>query len=225
MSPPTIERIYEDQDILVVNKPHGIGTQAPREFDSLEARVRAYLEATSSEPHPYLGIPHRLDRCASGTIVFAKRRKAAQRLSKQFELREVTKIYSAKVAGVVEPAAGEWEDYLRKVPDEPRAEVVGNDHAEGKWALLRYQVQSQDESTSQLRIELATGRMHQIRIQCAARNHPVLGDETYGSTVAFGPACEHPRERWIALHATELAFEHPRAKEQMTFTSPFPEHW
>ena len=84
-----LDIIFEDDQILLVNKPAGIGTQAPRQFDSLEARVREYLVSLEPEHTPYLGIPHRIDRCVSGLVVFAKRKKAAQRLAKQFERREV----------------------------------------------------------------------------------------------------------------------------------------
>lgn len=222
--------IFEDEQILVVTKPPGLATQAPREFDSLEARVRAYLLATSSQTSdsdrpPYLGIPHRLDRCASGIIVFAKRRKAAQRLSRQFEAREVGKVYLADVAGQVEPSSGDWRDYLRKIPDEPRGEVVATEHTEGKLAVLQFEVQARSESASRLRIRLETGRMHQIRIQCASRGFPVVGDVLYGSDRQFGPSVEHERDRQIALHAWQLTFLHPSVRETMTFESPLPEHW
>ena len=220
--------VFEDEDILVVCKPAGLGTQAPIAFDSLEARVRAYLsESAASDATPYLGIPHRLDRCVSGTIVFAKRRKAAQRLSKQFELRSVIKTYVANVAGRVEPASGEWRDHLRKIPDEPRGEVVPEleltKYSDAKLAVLTYEVLRCDEKTSELKIQLETGRMHQIRLQAAARNHPVVGDRMYGSEIDFGPTPNHERERHIALHASELTFEHPRSREQVTFASPVPE--
>lgn len=220
--------LFEDEDIIVVCKPAGLGTQAPRQFDSLEARVRAYLtEHTTSTP--YLGIPHRLDRCVSGTVVFAKKRKAAQRLSKQFELRTVTKTYLAIVAGRVKPSSGEWQDHVRKIPNEPRGEIVSetalSDYPDAKLAILTYEVLRSDEETSELSIQLETGRMHQIRLQTAARNHPVLGDQMYGSEVSFGPTPEHERERQIALHASELSFQHPRSRERMTFVSPLPRPW
>jgi len=226
----SLDILFEDQDILVVCKPAGLGTQAPIAFDSLEARVRAYLsESAASDPTPYLGIPHRLDRCVSGTIVFAKRRKAAQRLSKQFELRTVTKTYLAIVHGIVEPVSGEWRHYLRKIPDEPRGEVIPESElskcSDAKLAVLTYEVLRCDEKTSEVKIQLETGRMHQIRLQAAARNHPVLGDRMYGSEIEFGPTPNHERDRQIALHAVELSFEHPRSRETVKFIAALPECW
>lgn len=228
--PKPLAIIFEDQDILVLCKPAGLGTQAPKAFDSLESRVRNYLAVTvDPESKPYLGIPHRLDRCVSGAIVFAKRRKAAQRLSKQFELRTVCKGYLAIVAGQVSEESGEWRDYLRKIPDEPRGEVVSEtargEHPDAKLAVLRYEVTREEDSHTELCIELETGRMHQIRLQAAARNHPVWGDRMYGSDVEFGAPPQHERDRQIALHAAELTFEHPRSREQVTFNAPLPDHW
>ena len=218
--------VFEDDHVLVVNKPGGLATQAPQPFDSLEARIRAYLQgATPLDRMPYLGIPHRLDRCASGAVVFAKRRKAAQRLSKQFERREVGKIYLALVSGHVTGAQGTWRDYLRKLPGIARGEVVASDHPEARLAVLRYVVRQHHASHCCLRVQLETGRMHQIRIQAASRGFPVLGDDTYGSDVSFGPAAETPRDRWIALHASELSFKHPRSGEVQRFVAPLPGCW
>lgn len=218
--------IFEDVDVLVVNKPAGVATQAPRQFDSFEARIREYLQGTA-EPSstPYLGIPHRLDRCASGVMVFAKRRKAAQRLSKQFEDRSVQKTYIARVTGRVDPASGHWHDFLRKIPDQPKGEVVDETHADARLATLRYETILVGDKFSELQIQLETGRMHQIRIQCATRGYPVLGDVLYGSEQAFGPTVEDHRERQIALHANRIGFEHPRSRERVVFDSQRPETW
>lgn len=221
--------IFEDDQILVVNKPAGIGTQAPRQFDSLEARVRNYLknslESEFPDREPYLGIPHRLDRCASGAIVFAKRKKAAQRLAKQFERREIGKTYIATVSGIVETNSGTWTDCIRKIPNEPKAEIVTADQADAKRATLSFEVIQRNERLSQLRIQLETGRMHQIRIQCAMRNHPILGDTLYESSQRFGPVVTHERERHIALHAKRLSFRHPKTREEVSFEAELPLTW
>ncbi len=222
--------IAEDQDVLVVCKPAGLGTQAPIKFDSLESRVRSYLaETCDSKTKAYLGIPHRLDRCVSGVVVFAKRRKAAQRLSQQFELRTVEKKYLAIVAGKLTEDSGEWRDYLRKIPDEPRGEVVNDsersEYPDAKLAILRYEVQKTTEQHSELNIELETGRMHQIRLQAAKRDLPVWGDVLYGSEVEFGNPPAHERDRQIALHAVQLTFDHPRSRDRVTFVAPLPSHW
>ena len=217
--------IYEDAQILIVNKPAGIGTQAPADFDSLEARIRRYQLRARADPPPYLGIPHRLDRCVSGAMVFAKRKKAAQRLAKQFERREVDKTYHALVRGSLDPPSGEWRDWLRKIPDQPRAEIVDQQHDEGRLAILHYQVEHTAREVSQLRITLETGRMHQIRVQCGYRGFPILGDEIYGSRESFGPDCAHARERAIALHASEISFVHPKTREKVSFRAPLPTYW
>lgn len=233
---PAIDIIFEDNDILVANKPAGLGTQAPVAFDSFEARIRAYLlEKAEPGETPYLGIPHRLDRCVSGAMIFAKRKKAARLISQQFERREVEKGYLAVVSGIVQPAEAEWQDFIRKIPDEPRAEIVDaaaapNDPT-AKKAILQYSVTGSNEQqeplgpTTQLQVRLETGRMHQIRVQSAARGYPVFGDKMYGSEHQFGPEPTHERDRQIALHAAEIEFEHPRVKERMKFTAPLPELW
>ena len=221
--------LFEDRDLLAVSKPGGLATQAPIQFDSLEKRVRTYLSDESDDEKPYLGIPHRLDRCVSGSIVFAKRRKAAQRLSSQFEHRTVRKQYRALVLGSLEPAHGEWKDYLRKIPNEPRGEVVPTDRLadcpDAKLAVMSYDVVGSVGEFTDLRIQLETGRMHQIRLQASARNHPIVGDRMYGSTVDFGhpPDCE--RNRHIALHAFKLVVDHPRSRQPLTITSPLPRNW
>lgn len=222
-----IHPLYEDDSLLVVSKPAGLGTQAPQQFDSLEARVRRYLTAdiVPDDPSPYLGIPHRLDRCVSGVIVFAKRKKAAQRLSKQFERREVEKTYLALVAGRPDSPEGTWRDTMRKIPEEPRAELVSADHEDAKTAVLHYRVEQTQRLTTLLSIRLETGRMHQIRLQCSVRGYPILGDRLYGSELDFGPPVEHDRDRQIALHASSITVNHPRTREQMTFTAKTPSNW
>jgi 23S rRNA pseudouridine1911/1915/1917 synthase len=231
--------LYEDDACLVAFKPAGLATQAPREFDSLERQVRAMLErraaAKSRAAEPtgarpvYLGLPHRLDRAVSGVIVLAKTRRAARKLSRQFERREVRKIYWACVAGAVEPASGTWTDSLRKVPDEPRAEIVAADHPDAQIAVLHYRtlgdITQHASAGTLLEIELETGRMHQIRLQATARGHAVWGDAMYGSQIPFGPPTDDPRQRIIAVHARSLEFKHPDSGEQLSITAPLPDEW
>ena len=223
---PAICRIFEDDQILAVNKPAGIGTQAPRQFDSLEARVRDYLsQSQPADAYCYLGVPHRIDRCVSGVVVFAKRKSAARRLSQQFERREVEKVYLALVAGHLQSPQGTWRDTMRKVPDEPRAELVSIDHPDAKQAILHYCAGAELADRTQLEIRLETGRMHQIRLQCAAHGHAILGDKVYGSPVEFGPKIADERARPIALHAWRLTLEHPKRRERMTFQAELPGTW
>lgn len=220
--------LFEDASCLVVAKPAGLLTQAPVGIDSLEYRVKQFLcERDGISGNVYLGVPHRLDRPVSGAIVFAKTLKAAQRISKQFESRRVEKTYWALVEGCVDPAEATWTDYLKKIEGEPRTVVVDKNDPAGRNAVLHYRVlQRLDENNrTLLEITLETGRTHQIRVQCASRGHPLLGDEMYGSSLAFGPPSQDQRERLVALHARTLRFWHHAASGYITVTAPLAEYW
>ena len=220
------EILFEDEAVLAVAKPSGIATQAPPEFESLETRIRAYLTGHGGDPAAlYLGIPHRLDRPVSGAIVFAKTRRAARQLAKQFERRRVRKLYWACVERVVEPPTGTWNDYLHKVYGQPRTAVVEHTHEGAQEAILHYRTLGFHHAGSWLEIELETGRTHQIRAQTSSRGHAVLGDAHYGSRLTFGPQTADERLRAIALHARKLAFFHPTTKAEITLEAPLPPAW
>ncbi len=226
MSPLDFEILFESGPCLVVNKPPGLLTQAPPGIDSLELRIKRFLKAREQKPGGvYLGVPHRLDRPVSGVMVFAKHVRAARRLSEQFEHRTVRKTYWALVAGMVSEDAGTWRDHLKKLENEPKAVVVNADDVESRPAILHYRVLRRFENSSWLEIELETGRMHQIRVQCGSRGHALLGDELYGSKQSFGPSTHDPRERLIALHARELRFQHPMTDEPLSITAPLTPWW
>jgi len=203
-----------------------VATQAPPGIDSLETRIKQQLaRAAGPGESIYLGVPHRLDRPVSGAMVFATTRKATRRLAEQFERREVQKIYWACVTGEVQPDRGTWQDFMRKVPGQAHAEIVPADHPDAQLAVLHYRVLGVAEFGTWLEVTLETGRTHQIRVQAAARGHAVLGDQQYGSEVAFGPATDDPRARVIALHGRQLAFRHPTTKEQVRVTAALPDYW
>ena len=230
MNDAGFEILYEEGPCLAINKPAGLLTQAPRWVDSLERRVKEYLCKTEGRPeNGYLGIPHRLDRPVSGVVLFGKHSRAAHRLAKQFEKREVTKCYWAVVAGVVEPNTGTWTDFMRKIPDVPKGEIVHEDHPDARKGILHYTVLQSltfsNNPATLLKIELETGRMHQIRLQSAIRNHPVLGDTMYGSTIPFGEQFEDERCRSIALHARSITFCDPMTKQSVTLHAPLPKPW
>jgi RluA family pseudouridine synthase len=226
MTRPGIDVLYEEGPCLVVNKPSGLLTQAPPGIDSLEVRIKTLLNEREPRPYPaYLGVPHRLDRPVSGAMVFALNRRAAFKLSRQFERRTVKKLYWALVAGKVEPELGTWTDYLYKVHGQPRAIVVDQAHPDGQHAVLHYRVLSQADEQTLLEIELETGRTHQIRVQAASRGHVVIGDAHYGSMLPFGDLLDDERARPIALHARLLEFEHPKSKEAVSITAPLPPVW
>ncbi|HVX12415.1 MAG TPA: RluA family pseudouridine synthase [Pirellulales bacterium] len=226
LADPPVEILYRSAACLVVQKPAGLATQAPPQFDSLERRLRSWLAACHPElPFIYLGVPHRLDRPVSGAIVFATRRRAAFKLSRQFERREVTKVYWACVEGAVDPPDGAWTDFMRKVYGQPRAEIVAADHPDAQSARLRYRTLGQTPWGACLEIELETGRTHQIRLQAASRGHPVLGDAFYGGTVPFGVQHADERLRAIGLHARSLSFVEPASKTSLTIEAPLPPNW
>jgi 23S rRNA pseudouridine1911/1915/1917 synthase len=219
--------LFEDNHCLAVAKPAGLLTQGvPSRLPTLEAHVKAYLrERYHKAGRVYLGIPHRLDRPVSGVVVFARNTKAARRVAEQFQQRQVRKVYWAAVEGVVQPAEGTWKDWLRKVPEEARAEPVLLEAPGAKQALLDYRVLQACRGGSLLELRPWTGRMHQIRVQAAARGCPIQGDALYGSRLPFGPPAELSRERIIALHARSLTFLHPIRYEPVTVTAPLPETW
>ena len=226
MGSSVVDILYEEGPCLAVNKPPGLLTQAPPGVDSLELRIKEYLKGRDQRPgEVYLGVPHRLDRPASGVIVFGTNSRATRRLAKQFEKRLVRKDYWACVGGAVVPAEGTWIDYVRKVPNEPRAEIVGPEHPEGREAILRYRTLGALDWGSWLEVELETGRTHQVRVQAAARGHPILGDAQYGSTVPFGPQHEDWRLRAIALHARSLGFQDPMTRRRVDVVAPVPAVW
>jgi 23S rRNA pseudouridine1911/1915/1917 synthase len=224
MKEPGLDIVFEDDALVAINKRSGMATQAPRQFDSVERRVRARRDQLDG-PGTYVGMPHRLDRPASGVLLVAKTPRAARIISRQFERRQIEKTYWACVSGNIEPAAGTWTDYVLKIPDVPKVEIVPADTPGAVEAVLYYRVLGHSQYGSLIEIKLETGRTHQIRVQAAARGHPVLGDRLYGSTVAFGPDDAEERERAIALHARSLTFRHPTTHEECTITAELPEMW
>jgi RluA family pseudouridine synthase len=223
---PGFDILYEDGPCLVIGKHAGVLTQAPRGVDSLEVRIKEFLkQRDGGSEDVYLGLPHRLDRPASGVMIFAKDYNTTRRLGEQFEKRKVHKVYWACAQGQITPETGTWEDFLYKIPGEARAVVVGPDHPQGRTAVLHYRVLATAAWCTWLEITLETGRTHQIRVQASSRGYPLLGDAQYGATVPLGIQYEDVRLRPIGLHARSLTFRHPVSKEPVTVTAPAPEYW
>jgi RluA family pseudouridine synthase len=231
MQLPPPEILLERGAVIVVRKPGGLLTQGPPGIDSLELRTKQFLKVRDEKPGKvYLGVPHRLDRPVSGVMVVVKNVRAAKRISEQIRNRTVKKTYWAMVSGDVSDSAGRWEDWMRKVPDEPRSELIEQAHPDAKLATLNYQVMGRTtdphgEKLSWLEIELETGRTHQIRLQCGSRGFPIVGDQLYGSKSSFGPETTDLRKRWISLHARRLVFQHPIDKEAVDVTAELTDHW
>lgn len=228
---PELVVLYEDNHCLAVAKPAALLTQGvPPGVPTLEAMVKAYLkERYHKKGNVYLGIPHRLDRPVSGVVLFARNTKAARRLAEQFQSRQVKKIYWALVepssTGELPPAEGVWEDWLLKIQDEARSQVVTAETPGAREAILQFRRLSARPEGALLEIEPHTGRMHQIRIQAASRGWPVRGDQLYGARLPFGPPAELPRDRVIALHGRSLTFLHPIRYEPVTVTAEVGEWW
>lgn len=208
--------LYEDPFVLAVEKPAGVLAQPDRTGDAdVLTRGKAYLADTYGESDPFLGLVHRLDRPTSGIMVLARTSTAARALSRQFRERTAQKVYLALVEGPLR-GVGSWTDYIAK-PDR-RPMLVDPDHPAGKWAALDWQALGRAGGRTLLRCELLTGRPHQIRLQAAGRDVPVVGDTRYGGP-ADGP------EQGIALHHAVLRVEHPARQRMMTIVAPPPHPW
>lgn len=218
--------LYEDHHLVIVNKPAPLLTQAPPGVPNLESLVKAYIKEKYAKPGGvYLGVPHRLDRPVSGVVCFARNTKAAQRVHAQFADRSVRKVYWALVEGAVAPAAGVWDDWIRKVEGEARVERGSAGEPGAKLATLEYRVLNPLPGRTHIELAPLTGRMHQLRVQAAWRGHPVLGDAAYGGTGSFGPPAELPRDRVVALHARTLTLAHPFTKQELVVEAPVPDYW
>lgn len=223
---PAPDILLEEGAVLVLNKPGGLLTQGPPGIDSLELRMKQFLKVRDSKPGKvYLGVPHRLDRPVSGVMVVVKNVRAARRISEQLEARLVTKKYWAVVEGEIEADAGTWTNWMRKIPDEAKSEIIEDGAPGSKWAVLHFKVLQRSGGQTLIEIELETGRTHQIRLQCGSRGLPIVGDSLYGATLTFGPETLDQRKRWIALHARRLAFVHPISGDSVDQTAPMPKYW
>lgn len=223
---PRFHILYEVGPTLIVNKQPGVLTQAPLGVDSIEFRLKEFMNQRDNRMGKrYLGLPHRLDRPASGILMFAKHVRAARKLSTQFEERTITKKYWALVSGIVPEDKGVWYDYMRKIPGRAEAEILQPIHPDAREAILQYKVLARLENVTWLEIQLETGRTHQIRLQCSSRGFPLLGDELYGSQIPFGEQYEDGRERAIALHAREITFVDFVTKSETTVRAPLYAPW
>jgi len=222
-----IDIVYEDETLVVVNKPAGLvihpaaGTPSGTLANALAYHFQQ-LPGSTSGVRP--GIVHRLDRGTSGLLVVAKTEAALENLSDQFRDRTVYKSYVALVHGRVLSNSGKIDQPLARDPsNRTRMAVV----RAGRNALTLYRVRRAYERFTLLDVELKTGRTHQIRVHLAWLKHPVVGDETYGG--GRDNTIQDPQLRARIrnlnrhfLHAQKLAFTHPTTHQLMTFESPLP---
>lgn len=210
--------LFEDNHLLAAIKPAGLLTAGDRTGDvTLFALAQKYLKEKYNKPgNVYLGLVHRLDRPVSGVILFARTSKAAGRLSEQFRKGSVEKVYHAWVQGRPDTASGRLVDHLLKDRERNVVRAVRETTAGAQSAALTYRVLRKSGERSLLEIKLETGRSHQIRVQLASRGWPIVGDVKYGGPALGGN---------IALHAAELACDHPTTRERITLRASDPPEW
>ena len=202
-----INVLYEDNHIIVVEKPVNVLVQADDTKDiDLLTMIKDYIKEKYNKPgNVYLGLVHRLDRPVGGVMVFARTSKAASRLSDEVRLRKIKKTYLAVVHG-------KTKDYEKLVDYISKDEKTNNsyiDKKSGKESILEYNTLKYDKENdlSLIKVNLETGRHHQIRLQMSNIDHPLYGDQRYGLQ----------DKKQIALYAYKLEFIHPVTKEKMTF--------
>lgn len=208
--------LYEDNHLLVVEKPVNIAVQADdsQDLDLLTLLKQDLKERYQKPGQVYLGLVHRLDRPVGGVMVFAKTSKAASRLSDQVRTRTLDKTYAAVVCQKLDRRQDSLQDYLWKDTQTNRVSVVSASRPGAKLARLSYEQLAYREGLTLLRIHLETGRSHQIRVQFASRSAALWGDQRYNPAARPG--------QQIALWAWQLSFDHPVTKEHLTFVSEPP---
>jgi 23S rRNA pseudouridine1911/1915/1917 synthase len=212
-----LDVIFEDDDLLVLNKPAGIvmhpgaGHQAHTLVNALLAHCQN-LSGIGGKERP--GIVHRLDKETSGAVVVAKNDATHRDLSSQFAARTMTKIYLALVAGTLRKTSGVIDKAIARHPVHRQRMSIAR--RQGRSAKTAYRVLRAGNEISLVECILHSGRTHQIRVHLHHLGHPVLGDKLYGGKRAG----EFPRQM---LHAWKLAFRHPRTGAEMSFEAPVPQ--
>jgi 23S rRNA pseudouridine1911/1915/1917 synthase len=198
--------IYEDADLLVIEKPAGLLTSTvPREpRPTAFAAATQYLQATS--PVARVGLIHRLDRDASGLLVFSKTSAAYASLKKQFFHHTVTRIYHATVSPAPKKDFERIESRLIERADGTVHST--RDATKGQRAVTDYEILKREKDSAELKVTLQTGRKHQIRVHLSESGMPILGDTVYGGK---------PHKNGLHLTAVELAFDHPRTGKRISF--------
>lgn len=218
--PPTasLDILYEDEDLIVINKPVGVaahtgpGWDGPTVISSLEA---AGVRVSTSGPTERQGIVQRLDVGTSGAMMVAKSELAYGRLKNAFRRREVRKIYHAVVEGHPDPSRGTIDAPIGRHPSRTWRMAVTED---GKRAITHYDVEELMAGAALLEVNLETGRTHQIRVHMAAIGHPCVGDVFYGADPRRAEDLGLVRQ-W--LHAVEVEFRHPRNEEKVVVRAPY----
>jgi 23S rRNA pseudouridine1911/1915/1917 synthase len=214
-----LEILFEDKDLLVVNKPSGMVAHpaAGHHQDTLVNALLAHtknLSEGSAVDRP--GLVHRIDKETSGLLVIAKNNLSHEALARQFKERSIDRKYWCVAEGRLKSKAGSVESYLARHPTHRKkfASVRDPKSKTGKWAKTHYKVLSSHGTLHYLELKLETGRTHQIRIHLSEMGIPIAGDELYGSKRKLG--------RFL-LHAAELGFTHPTTGKRLFFKKDWPE--
>ncbi|GGE90583.1 bifunctional tRNA pseudouridine(32) synthase/23S rRNA pseudouridine(746) synthase RluA [Pseudoalteromonas gelatinilytica] len=201
---PYLSIVYQDDDLLIVNKPSGLLTvpgKDPKHADCLIARVNRVF--------PTAKIVHRLDMATSGIICLAMHKEAHRNLSIQFQDRKTAKRYIARVFGKLEQQTGSVD--LPLICDWPNRPKQMVDHDNGKPSLTHFKVLEREQNATRVELTPITGRSHQLRVHMLSLGHPILGDKLYAHAEAFAMA---PR---LQLHAEMLTLAHPASGETLIF--------
>jgi len=218
MNEAMLKVLYEDNHLIAVNKPPCILVQGDNTGDKpLDSIIKEYIKKKDKKPgNVFLGVTHRLDRPASGIVLFAKTSKALSRINKLFRDNEMQKTYLAIVKQKPSKNNDTLVNFLARNRKLNKSFVVNEHHPKGKLAKMHYKLAGKSENYYLLQINLFTGRHHQIRCQLSQINAPIKGDLKYGFDRS------NPNGG-IDLHAWRLSFIHPVKKEKINITAPPPE--
>jgi len=211
--------VYDDQDIVVIDKPIGCAAHPSPGWTGptvVGALMAAGYSVSTSGPAERQGIVHRLDVGTSGLMIVAKSDKAFHVLKDAFRNRTVEKIYHAMVQGHLDPTTGTIDAPIDRHPKEDHRFAVV---ATGKESITHYEVIEFYRGVSMVKVELETGRTHQIRVHFSALHHPLVGDTTYGADPVLAKSLQMARP-W--LHAAKLRFAHPVTGQALDFQAPYP---
>lgn len=223
---PRFEVLYEDTDILVVNKPGDVAVHSGTSigFNTLINQILTYLKYRGEGFKPALA--HRLDMQTSGIVLVGKTREALLSLNAQIKERQVQKYYLALSQGILEKKEGTIKVALkRNYRSEKKFKVTKAEHDEdAQDAVTKYMVEKEWKTKfSLLRLQLITGRTHQIRAHLATIHHPIVGDASYGNFTSNREIQKETGLKRQFLHATEMIFIHPITKKKMDIICPLPQ--
>ena len=212
-----MEIIYEDNHIIIINKAPGEIVQGDKTGDTpLSELIKKYLKEKYNKPgNVFCGVVHRIDRPVGGLVIFAKTSKALERLNKMLREGEIHKTYWAVVEGHPAEEKTTLTNFIKNDGRINKSFIVDASDPEGKESILKYETLSKGERYSLLRINLLTGRKHQIRAQLSYIGHPIKGDLKYG-------ARRSNPNGGISLLAKEIEFVHPVSKEKIKVEAPIP---